>query len=106
MLKAGEMARIGSGRLVKICSITNYTAECIWFDHRGDVHTRDFDIGALRPFWLAATPRSLWPEINDLPDSIVEAMEAQAAERRSKRIHKQRLSNKIKRMREGPANHL
>lgn len=99
MLKAGEMARVGSGRLVKICSITNYTAECIWFDHRGDIHTRDFDIDALQPFWLAATPRSLWPEINEMPDTVVAALEAQSNARRSKRINKQRLSNKIKRMR-------
>ncbi|HAO43993.1 MAG TPA: hypothetical protein DEA80_14420 [Afipia sp.] len=103
MMKAGEMARLGGGRLVKICSITNYTAECIWFDHRGNVHTRDYDIDALRPFWLAAQPRSLWPEINEMPDILVEALEAQAAARRSKRIYKQRLSNKIKNLREHSA---
>lgn len=93
------MAKLGGGRLVKILDISNYTAECIWFDSRGNIHLRDYDVGDLRPFWLSATPRSLWPEVTDLPDSVVAAMEAQTLARRAKRTHTKRLSNKIKRQR-------
>lgn len=100
MLKAGEMARLGGGRLVKICSITNYTAECIWFDHRGNVHTREYDVSSLRPFWLAAQPKSLWPDINEMPDAILAALDARTKAQRMARSHKRRESNKIKRLRQ------
>lgn len=105
MLSAGDMARLGSGRLVKICSVSDCVAECIWFDHRGNIHTRDYDLSALRPFWLASSPRSLWPEINEMPDEIVAAQERRALARREERnrrrlekSRKSRPSQKIKRV--------
>jgi uncharacterized protein YodC (DUF2158 family) len=67
MLRTGDMARAGGGRLMKICDISN-DAECAWFDSRGTVHVRAYDVEILTPFWLATGPRTLWPEINDIPD--------------------------------------
>jgi uncharacterized protein YodC (DUF2158 family) len=97
MLREGDMARAGSGRLMKISTITNDVAECVWFDNRGAVHTRDFDVDSLKPFWLSATPRSLWPEINDMPDQLVAAMDAAADAKRKAKATKARMSNKLKR---------
>ena len=97
MLREGDMARAGSGRLMKISTITNDVAECVWFDNRGTIHARDFEVDALKPFWLSATPRSLWPEINDMPDDLVAAMDAAADAKRRAKATKQRMSNKIKR---------
>lgn len=92
------MARVG-GRLVKVCSITNYFAECIWFDHAGRIHTGSFDVDALDPIW--ATPRTLWPEVNQLPDGVAEELENKAREKRRAKYRKPRPSLRIKRA--GPA---
>jgi hypothetical protein len=96
-LREGDMARAGGGRLMKISSITNDVAECIWFDSRGTIHARDFEVSALKPFWLSTTLRSLWPEIIDLPDDLVAAMDAAADAKRRAKSTKSRMSNKIKR---------
>lgn len=83
MFREGEMARVSdAGRVVKICSISNDVAECIWFDSRGNLFSREYDIAALNPFWLQA--RSLWPEINQIPDEVVAQSEEAAAQRRTR----------------------
>ena len=94
MFRAGEMARV-SGRMVKVCSIDSYSAECIWFDHRGEIHTATVDVGALASIWV--TPKSLWPEINEMPDFIVAEMDAKATQKRREKHRKPRRSLKIKR---------
>jgi uncharacterized protein YodC (DUF2158 family) len=97
MLRAGEMVRAGGGRLMKIADISNYVAECVWFDSRGAIHVREFDVDILDPFWLATGPRSLWPEVNDMPDDVAAAADEAAAQRRKEKARKPRVSRKIKR---------
>jgi uncharacterized protein YodC (DUF2158 family) len=97
MLRAGEMVRAGGGRLMKILDINNDVAECAWFDNRGTIHARDFDVDVLDPFWLATGPRSMWPEINDMPDDVAAAADLAAAQRRKEKARKARVSMKIKR---------
>lgn len=94
--RPGNMARAG-GRLLKICGIESDVAECVWFDNRGRLHVRDYEIEALSPLEISSRPRSLWPEINEMPDHIVEQLDAVAAERRRKRFSKPRRSNKLRR---------
>jgi uncharacterized protein YodC (DUF2158 family) len=94
MLRAGEMVRAGGGRLMKISDISNDVAECVWFDGRGAIHVRDFDVDNLDPFWLATGPRSLWPSVNDMPEEVAAAADAAAEARRKAR--KPRASHKIK----------
>ncbi|MBP1091930.1 hypothetical protein JOE50_002460 [Bradyrhizobium japonicum] len=89
------MARV-SGRMVKVCSIDSYNAECIWFDHRGQIHTATVDVGALVSIWT--TPKSMWPEINEIPDLVVAEMEARALQKRRERHRKPRPSLRIKRL--------
>lgn len=88
------MARVG-GRLLKVCSITNYFAECVWFDHRGRIHTGSFDVDALDPIWV--TPKTLWPEVNQLPDWVAEERENKAREKRREKYRKPKPSLRIKR---------
>ncbi|WP_340672543.1 hypothetical protein [Bradyrhizobium ottawaense] len=94
MIKAGGMARLG-GRLVKVCSITNYFAECIWFDHAGRIHSASVDVETLEPIWV--TPRTLWPEVNQLPDWVAEQREIKAKEKRRAKHRKPKPSLRIKR---------
>jgi uncharacterized protein YodC (DUF2158 family) len=89
------MVRAGGGRLMMVSSVSDGLAECIWFDSRGTIHFRDFDVDALDPFWLATGPRSLWPEVNDMPDEVAAAADAAAAAKRNAR--KPRDSRIIKR---------
>ncbi|MBM7483335.1 hypothetical protein ACVWWI_003349 [Bradyrhizobium sp. USDA 3686] len=88
------MARV-SGRMVKVCSIDSYNAECVWFDHRGQIHTATVDVAALASIWV--TPKSMWPEINEMPDFVVAEMEARATQKRRERHRKPKASLKIKR---------
>lgn len=94
MFRAGDMARVG-GRLVKICAIESYSAECVWFDHAGRIHSGGFDVGALSPIWVS--PKTLWPEISEMPDFLVAELEARAIERRRARYRKPKRSNKLTR---------
>ena len=91
------MARLGSGRLLKVASLDWPMVECVWFDARGEIHVRDYDVHALEPFWLASSPKSTWPEVRDMPDDMVQAADATAAVRRRERARKPKPSNKIKR---------
>lgn len=97
MLRTGDMARAGGGRLMKICDITNDVAVCLWFDGRGAIHEREYQIWTLRPFWLATGPRTLWPEVNDLPEEPRPTV--LATMRRSRRVGltRSKPSRKIKR---------
>jgi uncharacterized protein YodC (DUF2158 family) len=98
MLKAGEMVRAGGGRLMKIFGINNDVAECGWFDGRGVVHVREYDVDHLDPLWLSMEPKSLWPSPNDMPDEVAAALDEQAARKRQeRRSTKPKASNKIKR---------
>jgi uncharacterized protein YodC (DUF2158 family) len=97
MLSEGQMVRAGGGRLMKIAVISNDVAECVWFDGRGTIHVREFDVDRLDPFWLSTGPRSLWPEINDMPDAVAAAADEAAAQRRKDKARKPRVSRKIKR---------
>ena len=96
MFKAGRMARAG-GRLIKICSIDKDLAQCMWFDNRGRVHSREYDVDALTSFEMSARPRSLWPEINQMPDHIVAQLDAEADAKRRARFTKPKRSHKSKR---------
>jgi hypothetical protein len=89
------MVRGGGGRLMKIFDISNDVALCAWINNRGEILTREFDIEHLDPFWLSG-PRSLWPEINDMPDEVAAAAD-EAAARRKDKARKPRESRKIKR---------
>jgi hypothetical protein len=95
MLREGNMARVGGGRLIKICSISHDVAECVWFDGRGQVHARDYEMRQLSPVWVS--PKSLWPEINEMPDAVVAQLDAEAADRLRKKYRKPKLSKKLKR---------
>jgi uncharacterized protein YodC (DUF2158 family) len=97
MIRTGEMVRAGGGRLMKISDINNGVAECVWFNGRGEIHVREFDVDVLDPFWLATGPRSMWPEVNDMPDEVAAAADAAAAQRRKDKARKPRESRKIKR---------
>jgi hypothetical protein len=94
MFRAGDMAKV-SGRMVKVCSIDGYSAECVWFDHRGQVHAATVEVGALASIWV--TPKSMWPEVNEMPDFLVAEMEARAREKRRAKHRKPKQSHKIKR---------
>ena len=96
MFTDGGMAR-ADGRLVKISSISNDVAECVWFDNRGNIHARDYEVAALNPFWLSAAPRTLWPEINEMPEELVAAADQAAADRRRERSRKPKPSRKLHR---------
>jgi hypothetical protein len=97
MLGEGQMVRAGGGRLMKIAEINNDVATCVWFDNRATIHIRDFDVDILDPFWLATGPRSLWPEVNDMPDDVAAEADRAAAQRRKDKSRKPRVSRKIKR---------
>jgi uncharacterized protein YodC (DUF2158 family) len=97
MLRTSEMVRAGGGRLMKIADISNDVATCVWFDNRGTIHVRDFDLNILDPFWLATGPRSIWPEVNDMPDEVAAEADRAAAQRRKDKARKPRASRKIKR---------
>jgi uncharacterized protein YodC (DUF2158 family) len=94
MLRTGEMVRAGGGRLMKISDINDDVAECVWFDGRGTIHVREYDVDRLDPFWLSTGPKSLWPEVNDIPDEVAAAADAAADARRKAR--KPRASLRIK----------
>jgi hypothetical protein len=96
MLREGNMARVGGGRLLKICSISHDVAECVWFDNRGTIRTADYELAALQPIWLSSSVRTLWPEINEMPDAVVERLDALAIEKRRKRFTKPKRSKKLK----------
>ena len=99
MLRTGDMARASSGRLMKICDISNDIALCLWFDGRGAIHEREYDIDALRPFWLSVGPRTLWPEVNQIPDEPFATTAALARKQRRAAAKRSKPSHKIKRSR-------
>jgi uncharacterized protein YodC (DUF2158 family) len=90
----------GGGPLMKIIDTDRGEARCIWFDQRGAVHVRRFDMDRLNPFWLSTGPKSLWPDITQIDLIAIEKEEREAAESRKagrKAARKQRRSNKTKR---------
>lgn len=87
----GQMA-FAAGRLIKVGSITDDMAECLWFDSRGNVHSRDFYLSSIIPFWYGTSPRSLWPEVNEMPEEIAKAADEQAARRRREKARKPKRS--------------
>jgi hypothetical protein len=91
------MARAGA-RLLKICDISNDVAQCVWFDHRGRIHERDYEVEALSPIEVASHPRSLWPEINEMPDDLVAALDETAAKRRREKARRPKPGRRLKRV--------
>lgn len=90
------MARVGGGHIIKVTGVDEGVANCLWFDSRGQLHDREYDVRSLEPFWLASSPKSIWPEINELPDAVVRQMDELAAARRREKARKPKPSNKIK----------
>jgi hypothetical protein len=90
-IATGQMA-FAAGRLIKIGSITDDMAECLWFDSRGNVHSRDFYLGSIVPFWAGTSPRSMWPEVNEIPEEIAKAADEAAAKRRREKARKPKRS--------------
>jgi uncharacterized protein YodC (DUF2158 family) len=92
MFRTSDMVRAGGGRLMKIVAFRSFYAECLWFDGRGRVHVREFDIDSLNPLGVAAGPRTLWPEVTDIPEELLTP-----APDRKKKSRKPKRSRRIKR---------
>ncbi|WP_246783594.1 hypothetical protein [Bradyrhizobium sp. CCBAU 21365] len=85
---------------MKIIDQSHGEAQCVWFDNRGTVHRRSFDVDSLAPLRLVVSPRSTWPEITQIDVIQIEKEQRDvAASRRSARAaaRKSRRSNRIKR---------
>lgn len=87
---------VAGGRMLKVCSITDYVAECIWFDHVGRIHTGSFEVSALESVW--GPPRTLWPQVNNrVPEWLADELEKKAREKRRAKHRKPKASLRIKR---------
>jgi uncharacterized protein YodC (DUF2158 family) len=96
-MQVGEMVRAdGGGPMMKIVDKSNGHAECVWFDQRGAIHRRTYEMGELSPFWLSIGPRTAWPEITDLPDDFEMPGKPPAKTKRRTASKKPRTSNKIR----------
>lgn len=106
-MRKGEMVRADSGGpLMKIVDKSHGEAQCVWFDNRGAVHHRSFDMDSLSPLHLVVSPRSTWPDITQIDLIEIEKEERAAAASRkaaNKAARKQRRSNKIKSRRNVPS---
>lgn len=99
MVETGDMAVI-NGRLCRVVSIDNASAEVVWIDLEGRVEQRTAPLAALALLRDVLLPRSLWPDAGDLDQRTAEAEEHAAAAERAKRnraARKAKKSKKIKR---------
>ena len=68
MVRDGDMVRARGGRMMRVANVFRDLARCIYVDEHGRIHQRFCYLDELEPFWLASGPRSLWPEISELPE--------------------------------------
>ena len=90
----------GGGPLMKIVDKDRGEARCVWFDNRGAIHHRNFDMDRLSPLHLVVGPKSTWPDITQVDLIQIEKEEREAAQARRvsrKAARKARRSLRIKR---------
>jgi hypothetical protein len=97
----GDMVR-ADGRTMKVGSIDNDIATCVWFDGRGTLDCSDYLIDALTTMTESLRPRSIWAETRQISDDDLIKMESDDASRRKMRrikrlsARKARASKRIK----------
>lgn len=85
---------------MKIVDKDRGEARCVWFDNRGAIHHRNFDMDRLSPLHLVVGPKSTWPDITQVDLIQIEKEEREAAQARRvsrKAARKARRSLRIKR---------
>lgn len=104
MMNVGAMVRArNTGPMMRITDRFRDMARCVFVDSHGRMHQRFEYVYDLSPFWLALTPRSLWPEAGDLDQVELEREQAAIAAERAvakktakKAARKPRISRRIK----------